>query len=914
MTKTIEFLSLWTGMSESDSDSARLNPDAEAVFEYGEAQDWRPWDALSLEINLPKNTTTLLTFRIYPLAIGRPEYIPFTTAAAVVSGEGWTSIEVSFAEFDYSHAVPAFWRMVSRVGMKAQIVANGQVEELQVRKLRLKKLGWISLDAQQLSRSAEPGETVVYDLTVRNETDETQAIALNLECYGFESMELLLEPKFLLLDPGQSGMASLRTAVHDGIAPGGFEKHTIKAIPNGNANYAKRLTLHTVRKLQHPYIMHTEAGWEQVKRNVDVYDWSRRELGNYIRMAEDWVVPEAQGVGMPHAFDLSQRFPLHAAGVAWKLTGRADLLEKAVLFLRRFADPETGYPATNAPFLHIYASHEERALQTPSGVKVSTGGLIHEGELMLDIASVYDLVYDAECWTEEDHRRIEAAFRLFIEKVDWMITDGDTNNIPSGGMVGAFLCSLVIQDMHWIQRFLHGPGGFVDMVATGVMDDGWYFEGATNYVILFADMFTRLVQACEPWGLGLKNWRVPPSYRRNAMLSPWSMPKEKPFLGMSFEKYGPVHRNGRSVRDVWDAMLPFIDDRGILFGSNDSTAKDMVKWYDLAYYVWRDPNYVSVIRTADRRDLIYGVGELPEPPERHDERSVYADNVGLAHLRSRKPGVAPSSQLQAVVKYGSHGGYHGHFDRMGLTALMRHGRNTYGPLASWFGYHSFMFKMWVQASMSHNMVVVDERMQEPVPSNRLLFYNGSMLNVCAVETSARWSDPPYGGQTPYPETFPEERSLIEGRDVPVPSIARKQGDIGTYSEPVLQRRLVAVTDDYVIVADYLRGEETHTFDCLHHYQGFHELTAERKRHIRHTGQMNNDPYGAGQFITDCDWYECDAPVQIRFSHQYDRVKDDSDGRHAMYNENGPMNLRCAFAMAAAAGGYDRVVCRGGPDQ
>ena len=216
--------------------------------------------------------------------------------------------------------------------------------------------------------------------------------------------------------------------------------------------------------------------------------------------------------------------------------------------------------------------------------------------------------------------------------------------------------------------------------------------------------------------------------------------------------------------------------------------------------------------------------------------------------------------------------------------------------------------------MSHNMVVVDERMQEPVPSNRLLFYDGSMLNVCAVETSARWSDPPYGGQTPYPETFPEERSLIEGRDVPVPSIARKQGDIGTYSEPVLQRRLVAVTDDYVIVADYLRGEETHTFDCLHHYQGFHELAAERKRHIRHTGQMNDDPYGAGQFITDCDWYECEAPVQIRFSHQYDRVKDDSDGRHAMYNENGPMNLHVHSLWPRAAGGYDRVVCRGRPDQ
>jgi hypothetical protein len=176
--------------------------------------------------------------------------------------------------------------------------------------------------------------------------------------------------------------------------------------------------------------------------------WAKRELKEYVRIAEQWEVPEAQGADKPHAFELSQRFNLHAAGVSWKLTFRADLLEKAVLFLRRFADPSSGYPATEAPVLHIYASHEEMAKRTPRAVKVSTGGLIHEGELMLDIASVYDLVCDADCWTKEDHRRVESAFRLFIEKVDWMITDGDTNNIPSGGMVGAFLCrrSVLLND------------------------------------------------------------------------------------------------------------------------------------------------------------------------------------------------------------------------------------------------------------------------------------------------------------------------------------------------------------------------------------------------------------------------------------------------------------------------------------
>ncbi|GAA4847658.1 hypothetical protein GCM10023310_27240 [Paenibacillus vulneris] len=878
-------------MRQFINEVALLEQGAERVWDLGHPSDWRAFEAVGLEIWVPEGSVMELTLRVYPQRIGRPEYIPVTAATVHLTGNGWTEVETAFSQFDYKHAAPAFWRMIRKLGIEARTVNGGGEAEagIRIRSIRLKSLGVIALSAERLSCSAQPGEEVQYELNVCNESNTQQAITLALEPYGYESMRTQLEPGSLVLEPGQTGRVTLQVTVHDGIAPGGYERLTVVAIPGGKAVWAKRLTLYTVRALAHPYIMHTEAGWEQVRRNAAAFPWAQKELDDYIRIAKDWVVPEAQGPGQPFAFELGQRFKLHAAGIAWKLTGRTDFLEKAVLFLRRLADPITGYPATDAPMLHIYSTREELELPSPRGVKVSTGGLIHEGELMLDIVSVYDLLYNESCWTGEDRSRLEHVFRLFIEKVDWMITDGDTNNIPSGGMAAALLCSLLLQDMHWIRRFIHGPGGFIDMVATGVMDDGWYFEGASNYVVLFADMMTRVVQACEPWGLGLKDRKIPPSYHSNAMLSPWSMPGEKPFLGMSFAKYGPANRNYRTIKDVWDAMLPFIDDRGVLFGANDSTAKQMGKWYDLAYYVWRDPRYAAVIRSGKGRDLVYGAGELPVGEDRHDERSVIADNVGLALLRSGGQGSA-SSRIQAVLKYGSHGGYHGHFDRTGLLGLIRYGKNAYSPLASWYGYHSFMFKMWVQASMSHNMVVVDQRMQEPAPSKRLLFHSGTLLNVCAVETVARWCAPPYGGQTPYPEAFPQERGLIEGREVPIPPQPRPQGDTGTYSEPVVQRRLVAVTEDYVVIADYLKGEEPHTFDCLHHYQGFQGIDGARKRLLRHTAQMSEDPYGSAQFITDCSWYECDAPARIRFSHSYNAVRDDSEGRNNMHNEEGLMNL------------------------
>lgn len=878
-----------------------------AVYRYERPEDWRQWEVLALEICIPQGSLVELAVEVEPLRFGRPEYISSARAVTPIAGEGWLAVEVDFGQFDAMELTGAFWRLVSQVKLTAvQSYGNpcanegrhrsgddwkelGRAGKLGIRNVRLKKRGRIALEAEGLSLAGEAGERLEYSLIVANLTDGTQAVAVRRALYGFESVEVSVKPSTLVLEPGASAAIQVSAIVHEGMAPGGYEEIVLQAVPNGNASAARELTLYAVRRLPHPYILHTEAGWAGVKCKADQHDWAKVELTKLVSRAENWQVPEALGAGAPHAFGLFQRFDLHAAAVAWKLTGRTDLRDKAVELLRRFADPQTGYPATDSPFHHIYASEEERLLGTPRGPKVCSGGLIHEGEFMFDVTACYDLLYEEEVWTEEDRARMEAAFRIFMDKADWMVRDGDTNNIPSGGMAGALLCSMVLQDMERMKRFIDGPGGYKDMVRTGVMDDGWYFEGASNYVLLFADMFARLAQAGEAWGLNLKGMQAPPSYRSDPMLAPWSLPAERPFLGMSFRKLGPVRRNVRSVKDVWDAMLPFIDDRGFLVGNNDSTDKDIGRFYDLAYHLWRDPRYVSVIGRGSSRDLVFGEGELPENTVEHDDGSAFADNVGLAVLRSQASGRPKRAQLQAVLKYGSHGGYHGHFDRAGLVSIRRHGRNAYGPLASWFGYDSFMFKMWVQASMSHNMVVVDQRMQEPAEARRVLFHQGSMLQACAVETVARWSDPPYGGQTPYPESFPRERGLIEGREVPVPPASRAQGDIGDYSEPVLQRRLLAVTDDYAVVADYLCGEEEHTYDCLYHFQGFRGLEGDGLELAGHTGKMNSDPYGAGQFISDCSWYKSRGPVTTRFSHFYDKKQDDSEGRHMLFNEDGLMH-------------------------
>jgi hypothetical protein len=165
---------------------------------------------------------------------------------------------------------------------------------------------------------------------------------------------------------------------------------------------------------------------------------------------------------------------------------------------------------------------------------------------------------------------------------------------------------------------------------------------------------------------------------------------------------------------------------------------------ELGYYAYRDPAYVPLIRQSGRRDLLYGVPELPETSAKPYLDSAYAENLGFALLRSQTENRPPREQIESVFKIGTQGGYHGHFDRVSLNTIMRYGRSWWSPESIWWGYGNFMYKFYVQNSVNHNMVVVDQKQQEAAPSSQVLFHSGKMMQVVVQETNARWSDPPYG--------------------------------------------------------------------------------------------------------------------------------------------------------------------------
>ena len=104
-----------------------------------------------------------------------------------------------------------------------------------------------------------------------------------------------------------------------------------------------------------------------------------------------------------------------------------------------------------------------------------------------------------------------------------------------------------------------------------------------------------------------------------------------------------------------------------------------------------------------------------------------------------------------------------------------------------------------------------------------------MMQASAVQTTARWSNPPYGGMRydDQAKTF-AEKAFAEGRSVPIPPDATALRLCHRLHRAGLQRRLMVVTDDYVVLADYLKGETEHTFESLFQMKRFSGARSRRQ--------------------------------------------------------------------------------------
>ncbi len=164
----------------------------------------------------------------------------------------------------------------------------------------------------------------------------------------------------------------------------------------------------------------------------------------------------------------------------------------------------------------------------------------------------------------------------------------------------------------------------------------------------------------------------------------------------------------------------------------------------------------------------------------------------------------------------------------------------------WYGYGAAGYKESVQTSATHNMVVVDELQQEAVPSEQLLFYAGEVMQVSLVETKARWREIPRHNLDKFPPWDDKE--------------------FDPTFEPVTQRRLMVVTDDYIVIADYLDAPQEHTYDWLIHPVGLSSTEGLRAKgkEIDAVSTSGDSPY---KYFTNGQWYTSRNGARVNFDDQ-----------------------------------------------
>ncbi|MCR2806311.1 alginate lyase family protein [Paenibacillus soyae] len=781
-----------------------------------------------------------------------------------VAGAGSHELRVRLEDFEIEAAKSNIWRFLNRLELQGNAV---------LRSARLVRGEKLFVQADIRGKSGEAGEQVAYEITVHNCTDSRQLVAVNQKYDGWEALHAELTPRQFVLEPFESRGITASLTVRDSMVPGGHETTVLGFVANGDGGSESRVELKTMRKLAHPYIYWNKEQWAERRALIDRYECFRPGYARILADAEAWVVkPPVPVEERDYCYDTSEEHYIMSAAYAYALTGEKRYADKVAQFLRYFIDENSGYPRKKKGCSQSY---------------------VQEGHFFQHLAIPYDIIHDAGVLTPEEREGVETCFRLYMDILDHHIRRGYISNWLLSEITGAFYCALAIQDMERALRFVFGPGGSIEQLRYGVFNDGWWYECSVSYNTWVSSMYIHTAHALLPFGINIlhEHFAVPFNDEVNSTFG--GRDAEVRF-GMVNKRWGGNRKSYVRIKDMFDAPLPFLDDRGVLFGISDSVERKLEgvhfgSTYDLAYLYYQDPQYVPVIRMNGETDPIFGHAELPETASPRAMANSFADNVGIAMLRSQAPGRERRRQIQAVLRYGSHGYAHGHFDRTGLLSVMRYGRSFFNPEHVWWGYAHFMYKFYVQNSMTKNMVVVDGKMQVPADSRRTLFYSGQAIQAAAVETTSAWAFPPYGGMVYREKETLKERCAMNASYLPEAPEGAEYGELSAYTEPVRQKRVMAVTDDFIVLFDFLQGEIEHQYDCLFQIKGFKELTAERLVRTNHTSQWSDHPLSDAQFITECHWYEAEGTSVARFETLFGEGED-LRGTRTAYNEPGPLKL------------------------
>lgn len=423
-------------------------------------------------------------------------------------------------------------------------------------------------------------------------------------------------------------------------------------------------------------------------------------------------------------------------GVVYQVTGDDAYAAKAAEVLAAYTDKYLQYP--------IHNQHGE----PKKGARVAAISL-SEASWIIPLLQGADLV-----WATLDpalQKKMESdLIRPAIEDII-MPSRPIIHNIHCWYDSAIGLAGYLLNDTKLITYALDAPGdGMRHQLAEGVNEDGMWYEGSSSYHDYTMSGMWPLIQAASHHGIDLFSGNFKKMF--DAPL----------FFAMP------------------NLTLPNFNDSGF---SNLKGKGDMYEW---AYAHWQEPLYVPLIEAKKRTGnfaLWFGVPELGTGSGDVSQGSRNSLPSGYAILEKGKG----SDATWLCLKYGPHGGSHGHHDKNHFLLYSR-GRIVM-PDSGMHLYSSPLHKTWDKTTVAHNALVVDEETQERATGRSVAF--GSL------------------GEIDY--------SITEAGEI--------------YPDVKHYRTAALIHENLIVFIDQVQAKKKHQLDLVSHFRGIWEKIPEGESRV-----------------------------------------------------------------------------------
>ena len=414
-------------------------------------------------------------------------------------------------------------------------------------------------------------------------------------------------------------------------------------------------------------------------------------------------------------------------GLAYRLSGEKKYADKAREILLAYADKYMRYPL-----------HDKNGKNRTGGGHVGPQTL-DEAVWLISVCQGADLIWDR--LTPSEQSQIETGLlRPGAETI--RRHKMGIHNIQCWKNSAVGLVGLLLGDPELVADAVTSGHGIQQQIAQGINDDGQWYEGAWGYHFYATGAMAPLVEAGERCGLRLYAYQADGKSYRNLFEGPLN-------LAMP------------------DMTLPAFNDSGQVGLAGTQGL------YELALAHYGNPRFADVLRLGKRdsiESLLFGVAPLPPAADGTSASHNYPSG-GYAVLQQGQG----SDATWLCLKYGPHGGGHGHPDKLNFILYSRRKVLAFDPGTGKYG--APIHADWQRTTIAHNTLTVDESNQKPATGRCLAF--------------------------------------LSRRDA-----AAALAEAGPIYDGVTYRRAVALLGARVVVVlDLVSAAHEHTFDLAYHHAG-----------------------------------------------------------------------------------------------